>query len=130
VVRLRHKGNQSEELVVIVRVAPDPWVSISHKGLTIEVPITVTEAVQGARIQVPTLDEPTLVSVEPGTQSGTEVRLRERGITYRDGTRGDLFVRFMIRVPETPGVVGLREVASALSPYYEHPVRRHLPKQI
>ena len=95
-----------------------------------EIPITVREAVQGARIKVPTLEEPTTLFVEPGTQSGTEVRLRGQGIQYRDGTKGDLFVRLMIRVPATQGAVGLAEKCGELEMYYDKAVRDALPAHI
>ncbi len=130
VVRFRRKEDPSEEVVLIVRVAAHPWMSMTHKGLTIEVPISVSEAVQGARIQIPSLAEPLLVSVEPGTQSGQEVRLRNQGVSFRDGTRGDLFVRFLVKLPESPDAVGLKGKALELDQYYAKPVRHHLPKSL
>ena len=99
------------------------------KGLIIEVPITVHEAVSGASFMVPTLDEPSTLKVAPGTQSGTEIRLKEKGIEGKDG-RGDLFIRIMIRIPEAIGAVGLDEKGAALDAYYESSVRQHLPKSI
>jgi curved DNA-binding protein len=130
VVRFRRKEDPSEEVVLIVRVAAHPWMSMTHKGLTIEVPVSVSEAVQGARIQIPSLAEPLLVSVEAGTQSGQEVRLRNQGVAFRDGTRGDLFVRFLVKLPESPDAVGLKGKALELDPYYAKPVRQHLPKSL
>jgi DnaJ-class molecular chaperone len=130
VVRFRRKEDPSEEVVLIVRVAAHPWMSMTHKGLTIEVPISASEAVQGARIQIPSLAEPLLVSVEPGTQSGQEVRLRNQGVPFRDGTRGDLFVRFLVKLPESPDAVGLKGKVLELDQYYARPVRQHLPKSL
>lgn len=130
VVRFRRKEDPSEEVVLIVRVAAHPWMSMTHKGLTIEVPISVSEAVHGARIQIPSLAEPLLVSIEPGTQSGQEVRLRNQGVAFRDGTRGDLFVRFLVKLPESPDAVGLKAKALELDQYYAKAVRHHLPKSL
>jgi DnaJ-class molecular chaperone len=130
VIRFRRKEDPSEEVVLIIRVAAHAWMSMTHKGLTIEIPISVSEAIQGARIQIPSLGEPLLVSVEPGTQSGNEVRLRNQGVSFRDGTQGDLFVRFMIKLPEAPEAVGLKSKASDLDQYYAKPVRQHLPKSL
>jgi DnaJ-class molecular chaperone len=130
VIRFRRRENTSEEIVIIIRVAAHPFLSIAPKGLIIEVPITVKEAVLGARIKVPTLDEPSTVFIEPGTQSGTEVRLRGQGIQYRDGAKGDLFVRVMVRVPATHGAVGLAEKCGELEMYYEKSVREALPHSI
>lgn len=130
VIRFRRRENTSEEIVIIIRVAAHPVLSILPKGLVMEVPITVKEAVLGARIKVPTLDEPSTVFIEPGTQSGTEVRLRGQGIQYRDGTKGDLFVRVMVRVPTTHGAVGLADKCGELDMYYEKGVREALPNSI
>lgn len=130
VVRFRRKEDPSEEVVLIVRVAAHPWMSITHKGLTIEVPISISEAIHGARVQIPSLREPLLVSVEPGTQSGTEVRLKSQGIPFRDGTNGDLFVRFLVALPEAPDAVGLKQKVDDLERYYAKPVRQHLPKSL
>jgi DnaJ-class molecular chaperone len=123
VVRFRRKDVPSEEVVLIVRIAPHPFISISVRGLTLDIPITVAEAVSGAKIQAPSLGE-------PRTQSGDEVRIKNKGILYRDGTRGDLFVRFQIKIPQAPSRIGLREMADEFNQYYEKPVRAGLPKSI
>lgn len=130
VVRFRQKGEGAEEIVVVVRVAAHPTLSIAQRGLVMEIPVTVREALEGARIQVPTLEEPAMISVPAGSQSGSEVRLKEKGIFYRDGTRGDIFYRLLIRVPESPAAVGLKEKSEALDPYYQDPVRKNLPRTL
>ena len=130
VVRFRKKENASEEVVLIVRVAAHPALSISQKGIIFQVPITVGEAVSGTRLRIPTLDEPLQVVVEPGTQSGAEIRLKGHGVHYRDGTRGDLFVRFLIRVPESPEAIGLKEKGAELDQYYAKQVRHSFPKNL
>lgn len=130
VIRFRRREVGDEEIVILIRVASHPALSISSKGLVLEVPITVKEAVMGARIKVPTLEEPSTVFIEPGTQSGTEIRLRGQGILYRDGSKGDLFIRVLIRVPSTLGAVGLEDRCNELEQYYERAVRDTLPKSI
>jgi DnaJ-class molecular chaperone len=130
VVRFRRKERTSEEIVLIVKVAAHPFLSVTPRGLVMEVPLSVSEAISGARIQVPTLEDPATVVVAPGSQSGHEVRLRGQGINHRDGTRGDLFIRFIVRLPDIPGAVGLKEKVSELDPYYATPVRAHLPPSI
>ncbi len=129
-VRLRATNNSSEELVLVIRVAQHPFLSIQQKGLVMELPITVAEAINGASITAPTLDEPVMLKVPPGTQSGDEVRLKEKGISYKDAPRGDLFVRFLVKVPEAAGAVGLSEKAQDLESYYSATVRQALPKRL
>lgn len=126
VIRMRSKGSFEEEMVLVVRVAAHPFLSLQPKGLVAEIPITINEAISGASITVPTLDEPAVVKIPPGTQSGYEIRLKERGAPLREGGRGDLFLRMLIRIPDATGAVGFREKAQEIEQYYEESVRRHL----
>lgn len=128
VVHLRSTTGGGEELVLIVRVAAHPYIAIHPKGLVVEIPITVAEAVCGASISVPTLDEPISLKIPPGSQSGTELRVRERGIVHKDGTKGDLFFRLLIKVPESAAAVGLAEKAKELDSYYGASLRQHLTR--
>jgi DnaJ-class molecular chaperone len=138
IIRFRRKEDPSEEIVVVVQVEHHPWLSISERGLTMEIPLTVSEAIMGGKIQVPTLGEPLLVTVEPGTQSGREVRLKQQGIFHRDGTRGNLFIRFIVKVPERVASTGassddansLTESAKTLDPFYATSVRYYLPRSL
>ena len=128
VIHLRSRSNLGEDLVIIVRVAMHPFLSLHAKGLMVEVPITVHEAIAGANISLPTLDDPIIVKVPPGAQSGTELRVKGRGVTQKDGTKGDIFYRLLIRVPETSA--GLLEHSTALDSYYGASVRTELPRTL
>lgn len=128
VVHLRSKSH--EDLVIIVRVATHPFLSIQPKGLVAEIPISVNEAISGASISIPTLDEPVVVKIPPASQSGNEIRLKEKGIPHRDGARGDLFIRLLVRVPESSIAVGIKEKAAELDLYYGVPVRQSFPKSL
>jgi DnaJ-class molecular chaperone len=138
IIRLRRKEDPSEEIVVVVQVEHHPWLSISERGLTMEIPLTVSEAIMGGKIQIPSLGDPLLVTVEPGTQSGREVRLKQQGIIQRDGTRGNLFIRFIIKVPETDAsktttteeTTPLATNAKILDPFYATSVRYYLPRSL
>jgi curved DNA-binding protein len=129
IVRMRSKDS-SEEIIIVIRVAHHPWLSITHRGLTLDVPITVSEALSGAKIQVPSLGDPLLVTVEPGAQSGTEVRLKGQGIAFADGTRGDLFLRFLIKVPSVTGTPESPKTLEELDALYGTSIRAHLPRSI
>ncbi|MBX7145315.1 MAG: DnaJ domain-containing protein [Oligoflexia bacterium] len=130
VVHLRSKGTHSEDLVVVIRVATHPFLSMAPRGLICEIPITVGEALSASSISIPTLEDPVVVKIPPGCQSGTELRLRGKGAPQKDGTRGDLFIRFMVMLPESPEAVGLKDKAQALEAYYEKQVRQALPKTL
>lgn len=130
VVHLRSKGGDGEDLVIIVRVAAHPLLSMHARGLVAEVPISLHEAIAGASVTLPSLDEPVTVKIPPGSQSGTEIRLKGRGVVMKDGERGDLFYRLMVRVPEATGAVGFAERATELERYYAAPVRHRLARTL
>jgi DnaJ-class molecular chaperone len=130
VIRLRAKNSPGEDIVLIVRVAAHPFLSIHSRGLVAEVPITIQEAIIGANISVPTLEEPVSIKIPAGSQSGSEIRLKNRGIISKDGGRGDLFIRLLIKVPDSPEAVGLKQLTSELEKYYSTAVRQDFPKSL
>jgi len=67
--------------------------------------------------------------VQPGTQSGSKIRIKGKGIPHPDGA-GDLLVRVMVHVPESDLAVGIKEKSAELDPYYENAVRHRLPKTL
>ncbi|MFN5062296.1 MAG: DnaJ C-terminal domain-containing protein [Pseudomonadota bacterium] len=130
VVRLRNKENESEEVVLIIKIETHPWLSMGERGITIEIPLTIAEAIEGAKVQVPAFADPLLVTVEPGTQSGKEVRLKGQGITNRDGSRGDLYLRFIVKIPSAPLPKEIQSLSELLAESYSENIRSHLPKRI
>lgn len=92
-------GGAAGDLYVVVGVEPHPFLTRrGERDLAIDVPITVAEAALGAQVKVPTLEETVTVKVKPGTQSGTTVRVRGRGV-HLHGAQGSLFVTFEVKVP-------------------------------
>lgn len=93
-------GGPPGDLHVRLEVKPHPVFRREGRDLVLDLPITVREAILGARIDVPTLDGRATLSVPPGTQSGTRLRLRGKGVpSPRGDGAGDLFARVQIRVP-------------------------------
>jgi len=66
----------------------------------LDVPVTMTEAALGAKVEVPTVEGPVTVTIPAGTSSGARLRLRGRGIKRQDGSRGDQFCRVEIVAPK------------------------------
>lgn len=130
VIRLRSKQHTGEELVIIVRLTPDRNIQIERKGAVLTVPISISEAITGANVSVPTLEEPVVIRIPPGSQSGDELRVNGKGIALKDGTQGDLFIKLVVVIPNNINAVGLREKAIELEKYYEAPVRNALPKKL
>jgi DnaJ-class molecular chaperone len=104
--RLRGQGRPGErgappgDLTIVVTVEPHPYFTREGRDLSVEVPITVAEAILGATIDVPTLDGMKSLTIPPGSSSGRKLRLRGQGIpAARGGSPGDLFVVLKIMVP-------------------------------
>lgn len=97
-------GGKPGDLLVTVRVAPHPWFKRDGLNLLLEVPLTPSEAALGAKVDIPTLAEGTVVlTVPPGSSGGSRLRLRQRGIAdAKTGARGDQIVILRIVIP--PGL--------------------------
>jgi DnaJ-class molecular chaperone len=95
-------GGESGDLYVKLRIKPHPVFTVSGDDITAEVPITPSEAVLGAKIEVPTIDGKAEMKVPAGSQGGQRLRLRGQGLNKRGGGRGDEYVKLKIVVPTTP----------------------------
>jgi molecular chaperone DnaJ len=131
-VRVRGKGGAGRggkpgDLYFIVKVRPHPLIQRDGQDLTIEVPITVGEAMQGGTISVPTPDGRVQLKVPKGSQSGQRLRLSGRGVhDPKGGGRGDLYVRLMVQVPKNGGSDRLKDAVAALESAYGEDPRAHL----
>jgi len=106
-VRVPGKGNAGTmgappgDLYLLVEVKPHPFFERRGNDLYSKVPVTVSEATLGAKVEVPTIDGRSLVRIPPGTNSGRTLRLREKGVpSARNGTRGDQYVEIQVVVPQ------------------------------
>jgi molecular chaperone DnaJ len=96
------RGAAPGDLYVITRVSESPVFKRGGENLEVEVPLTIPEALQGAVIEVPTLNGSKRLRVPPGTKHGTVQRLRGEGPPRLNGKgRGDIHYRFVIDVPAT-----------------------------
>lgn len=115
------------DLYFVVKVRPHPLLTREGQDLFIDVPITVSEAVLGATITVPTPQGPVQLKVPPGSQSGRRLRLRGRGAPDpKGGPPGDLYVRLMVQVPRNGSARGLEDALAAIERAYGENPRAHL----
>lgn len=105
-VRVAGKGNGGiaggppGDLFLAINVASHPVFKREGDNILVTVPITISEAGLGAKIEVPTIDGTANMKIPQGTQSGQVFRLRERGVpSLRGGTRGDQLVEVKVIVP-------------------------------
>jgi molecular chaperone DnaJ len=106
-VRVPAKGNSGTmgapagDLYLRVVVRPHEFFERRGDDLYTKIPVTVSEATLGAKIEVPTMDGRSLVRIPPGTNSGKTLRLKEKGVTSaRSGARGDQYVEIQVVVPQ------------------------------
>jgi molecular chaperone DnaJ len=107
-VRVPGRGNAGTagappgDLYIITDVQPHPFFDRRGDDLYTVVPITVTEAALGAKVEVPTMDGRSLLRVPPGTNSGQKLRLRDKGVpsVRKPGHRGDQYVELQVVVPK------------------------------
>jgi molecular chaperone DnaJ len=106
-IRIPGKGNAGShgqpagDLYAIIRAGDH---SIFHRegdDIHLTVPVSVTEAALGAKVEVPTIDGRAMLKIPPGTQSGQKLRLREKGVpsATKEGARGDEIVEIKTAVP-------------------------------
>ncbi len=97
-------GAPAGDLYIVTRVRPHPRLERRGQDLYLEVPVTIGEAMVGATIEVPTPSGAVKVKVPPGSQSGTKLRLRGRGVPAMKGEgRGDFYVNLMVQIPADGG---------------------------
>lgn len=96
------QGGAAGDLLITVRVAPHPYFRREGNNVLIDVPISITEAALGAKVDVPTLKEGQVtLTIPPGTSSGSKLRIRGKGFVDRKTKKpGDQLVVVRITAPK------------------------------
>ncbi len=105
-------GGPAGDAYVELHVEPHPFLDRKDDNIHVEVPVTLKEAALGARIEVPTIGGPVTVTVPKGSNTGTTLRLRDRGIRNRkSGQRGHQLITLKVVLPavEEPELVEFLE---------------------
>jgi DnaJ-class molecular chaperone len=87
------------DAIITIHIKPHPFFRREGDNIRLDLPIALDEAVLGAKVRVPTVDGPVMLSVPKGSTSGKTLRLKGKGFTGRDGKRGDQLVTLMVDVP-------------------------------
>ena len=98
-------GGADGNAYVEVLVDPDPVFRRQKNDIHVDVPVTLSEAVLGGRIEAPTIDGMVNVTVPKGSNTGTQLRLKGKGLKSGDkgtGSRGDQFVHLRVVLPNKP----------------------------
>jgi len=95
------RGGQAGDALIELKIAPHPVFKRDGADLTMDLPVSVPDAVLGGKIQVPTPEGAVMMTIPKGSNSGKVLRLKGRG-AYAGGKRGDLLAKLAVTLPETP----------------------------
>jgi DnaJ-class molecular chaperone len=108
VLRLRGKGRpgvgegEAGDALVEIAVKPHRFFTREGNNIYLELPVTLSEAILGARINVPTPTGSVTMTVPKGSNTGTVLRLRGKGVPRRNGGHGDELLKLKVMLPEQP----------------------------
>ena len=130
-IRLRGQGEPAPgggapgDLLLTVRVAPHPCFQRRANHLHVKLPVTLSEAALGAKVDVPTPRGTVALRIPPGTSSGAKLRIRGHGVASANGPAGDLFAEVQIVLPDTLDEASQKAIRQ-LDDRYSHDPRANL----
>ena len=102
--RLAGKGEPGAggagDALVTIAIEPHPFFRREGDDVRLDLPVTLDEAVDGAKVKVPTVDGPVMLTVAAGSSSGKVLRLKGKGFVRKNGQRGDQLVTLEINLPD------------------------------
>ena len=102
--RLAGKGQQGPggngDAIVTITVKPHIFFKRDGNNVRLDLPITLKEAVLGAKVKVPTVEGAVMLTVPKNSNSGTQLRIKGRGFTGSNGVRGDQLIELQIQLPK------------------------------
>ncbi|MDC0935635.1 J domain-containing protein [Pirellulales bacterium] len=126
-IRLRGQGDPGSgggangDILIKIKVAPHPHYQRNGKRLDVKVPITLTEAVAGGKIELPTPHGRITLTVPPGTSSGSKLRVKGHGVRPAGEEPGALFAEMEIVLPENISDDDRQRLAEIAANYNENP---------
>ncbi|MGB3796463.1 MAG: J domain-containing protein, partial [Alteraurantiacibacter sp.] len=102
--RLKGKGQKGPrgngDGIVVIDIQSHPYFYREGDDVRVDLPISLDEAVNGAKVKVPTVDGAVMLTVGAGSSSGKVLRLKGKGFTKKGGARGDQLVTLEIQLPD------------------------------
>ena len=102
-IRLAGKGEQGPggagDGLVTISIQPHPFYRREGNDIRMDLPVTLKEAVLGAKVKVPTPEGPVMLTIPKGSSSGKVLRLKGRGFTDKSGKRGDQLASLIVDLP-------------------------------
>jgi DnaJ-class molecular chaperone len=104
--RLKGQGQSGRsgpgDAFIELSILPHPIYRREGEVLVMDLPVTVYDAVLGGKVEAPTPDGPVTLTVPKGSNTGTRLRLKGRGLSDSHGHRSDLFARLVVTLPDAP----------------------------
>ncbi len=88
------------DILITIHVAPHPYFTRKGNHLYVKLPLTLGEAADGAKIDVPTPTGAVTLTIPPGASTGTKFRIKGHGVAAAGGSPGDLFAEAQIIMPK------------------------------
>jgi DnaJ-class molecular chaperone len=126
-IRVRGQGEPGEggapagDILVTIRTSQHPSFRRTGDRLDVRVPVTLAEAVEGAKIDVPTPWGTITLSIPPGTSSGKRLRIKGHGVRQKNGAEGDLFAEIQIVLPTDLTEEERKTLAEISARHPQHP---------
>ena len=114
-------GGPAGDILIKVIVSPHPYFRRHGKNLEVTTPITLAEAIAGAKIDVPTPHGTVTVTVPPGSSSGKRLRLKGQGVKGGEGPPGDLFAELQVVLPAEMSPNDREQIAAIAEKYAANP---------
>jgi DnaJ-class molecular chaperone len=106
-IRLRQRGQPSKtggpagDLILLIKVSEHPYFRRNGRNLELTLPVSISEATLGAKVDIPTPSGTVTLSIPGGSSGGRRLRLKGQGVRQPDGSAGDLLVVLRIQLPKS-----------------------------
>lgn len=127
-VKLKGKGSigtggaRPGDIIIEIEVLPHPFFKRNGADINVDVPVTFVEAALGAKVEIPTLDGASVMTLPEGTQSGRVFRLTGKGMfDPKNQSRGDLFAEVKVVVPKALSASDREKISGLSNLYTENP---------
>jgi DnaJ-class molecular chaperone len=95
-------GGEAGDALIEIAVRPHPFFKRDGRDIRLDLPISLTEAVLGGKVTVPTPTGPVTATIPKGSNTGKTLRLKGKGVPGRDGRRGDEYLTLQVMLPDAP----------------------------
>jgi len=124
-IRLRGQGGamprgKPGDLLLTIRLLPHPAVKLVGNNIEMRLPITLPEAIHGAKVDVPTANGTVTITIPPMSSSGKRLRIKGQGFPSSSGAAGDLMIELQIKLPEVVPSASRDAIDALVSSYPSH----------